>query len=55
MKLKKHKIKKFHEGDVYNFINGVAKVPNMFYGRGTNRKQVTVSLKEFNSIVNMLH
>ena len=50
MKLKRHKIKKFHEGDVYLFVNGVAKVPNMYYGRGASRKQATVSLKEFNSI-----
>jgi len=51
MKLKRSKIKKFHEGDVYNFVNGVAKVPNMFFGRGITREQATVSLKDFNIFI----
>ena len=45
MKIKMSVIKKYHEGDIYIFKNGIAKVPNMFYGRGVNRRQAVVSLK----------
>ena len=49
-KFKSATIRKYHEGELYVFKKGIAKVPAMFYGRGFDRKQATVTLKEFNSL-----
>ena len=43
MKIKLATVKKWHDGEVYKFIRGVAVIPNTYF----QGKPATITLKEF--------
>ena len=46
MKFKYPVVKKYHEGELYKFVGGVAKVPGMRH-KGPHRRPYVITLKEF--------
>ena len=49
MKLKRSVVKKYHEGELYKFIGGVARVPGMWH-KGFPYLPYTITLKEFKEL-----